>query len=101
MPHEIKNNILVDCNECIVYIEKKIREKKPFKIKKFRDTVEQSRKDILEFIITGAKAVALGTMLFVYQKTIQEILNDLKNLLKKMNISDINHIVGTLTLNRS
>ncbi|MDY6861507.1 MAG: dihydroorotate dehydrogenase [Thermodesulfobacteriota bacterium] len=57
--------------------------------------------DILEFIITGAKAVALGTMLFVYHKTIQEILIDLKNLLKKMNISDINHIVGTLTLNRS
>jgi dihydroorotate dehydrogenase (NAD+) catalytic subunit len=55
--------------------------------------------DIIEFIIAGAKAVSLGTMLFLYYKTIKEILNDLKSLLYKMNINDINTIVGTLNLN--
>lgn len=52
MTHNIENNILIACDECIVDIKKKIKEKEPFNIIKFRDTIDESRKETLEFIIS-------------------------------------------------
>jgi len=52
MTHNIENDILVDCDDCIVYIKKKIKEKEQFNIENFRDTKEESRRKTLEFIIS-------------------------------------------------
>ena len=52
MTYLIENGILVHCNECIVDIKKRIGDKKAFDIKKFRDAIEESRKETLEFIIS-------------------------------------------------
>lgn len=52
MSHLIENGILVHCDECIVDIKKRIKERKSFNIKKFRDTIEESRKETLEYIIS-------------------------------------------------
>ncbi|QLC49029.1 ATP-binding protein [Methanolobus zinderi] len=51
MSYKIKNEILVDCDECIHYIKNKIKQKEHFFITEFADTFEQSRGEILEFIV--------------------------------------------------
>ena len=45
MSHLIENDILVRCNDCKEDLKRKIKDKTKFKIKKFRDTSEQSKKE--------------------------------------------------------
>lgn len=52
MSHFVENGIIINCDECIIDIKRRIKEKKPFAIKKFRDTIEESRKEVLVFIIS-------------------------------------------------
>jgi hypothetical protein len=51
MTHTEENGILVDCDECIININKKINDKKKFRIKDFRNDKKKSREEALEFII--------------------------------------------------
>ena len=51
MPSFKENNVLVQCDECIVNILRKIKHKNPFEIKDFRPTEQESKKLLLEFII--------------------------------------------------
>lgn len=53
MSHNIENDILIGCDECIIDIIKRIKEKRHFDIKEFRDTIQESRKETLEFIIVS------------------------------------------------
>lgn len=46
------NSIVVGCDECLHDIKRKISRKIKFNIPKFRDTLEESRKEILEFLIS-------------------------------------------------
>jgi dihydroorotate dehydrogenase (NAD+) catalytic subunit len=52
--------------------------------------------DVLEFLITGARAVQVGTASFVNPRVTEEIVQDLHNYLEKNNIEDVNELVGTL-----
>lgn len=52
MSKSIENDILVYCDECIVDIKKRLKEKNEFKIKNFRDDKKVSHKETLEFIIS-------------------------------------------------
>ncbi len=52
MTFNIENDILVHCDECIIDMNKRIKEKKKFDIKKFRETKEESSKETLELIIS-------------------------------------------------
>lgn len=58
-----------------------------------------SAEDVLEFIIAGANAVAIGTGLMVNPYLIKEILQKLPILLAEMDVRDITELVGSLTLN--
>ncbi|MCM1987932.1 helix-turn-helix domain-containing protein [Methanococcoides seepicolus] len=51
MPYCKENDVLVDCDECIVHILRKIQNKSLFEIKMLRSTGQESRKLLLEFII--------------------------------------------------
>ncbi len=51
MTHVFENGILVSCDECIIDIKRRLKQKIPFEIKDFRDDPEASRKETLEFII--------------------------------------------------
>lgn len=51
MAYYKENNVLVDCDECIVYILRKIQEKSPFEIKNLRDDKHENKKLLLGFII--------------------------------------------------
>lgn len=55
--------------------------------------------DVIEFMIAGAKLVALGTGLFVKPDMILDVKKDILAYMEKFNIDDINDIVGTLELN--
>lgn len=55
--------------------------------------------DAIEFLMAGAKAVQVGTANFTNPNAMPEIINGLNAWLDKHNISDINEIVGTATLN--
>ena len=52
MTHYIENSILVHCDECILDIKKRIRDGEKFSIKRFCDTIEESRKETLKFIVS-------------------------------------------------
>ena len=52
--------------------------------------------DALEFLVVGAKAVQVGTANFVNPKTSLEIIDGLATYLSENNISDINHLIGSL-----
>ena len=53
-------------------------------------------KDALEFIITGARAVACGTANFVDPETVLKVIDGLTNYLKENEIEDIKDLIGTL-----
>ena len=52
----------------------------------------------LEFIIAGSTAISIGTANFINPKVSLEIVEGLKQYLRKNNIKDISSIIGTLTV---
>ncbi|MBI5788245.1 MAG: dihydroorotate dehydrogenase [Candidatus Schekmanbacteria bacterium] len=54
--------------------------------------------DALEFIIAGARAVAVGTANFITPQTSIEILNGLRQYLVEQKIEDVNELVGSLAV---
>lgn len=55
--------------------------------------------DVIEFMIAGAKLVALGTGLFIKPDMIYDVKREILEYMDRFNIKDINEIVGTLELN--
>lgn len=55
--------------------------------------------DVIEFMIAGARLVALGTGLFVKPDMILDIKREMNEYTERFGIKDINEIVGTLELN--
>lgn len=54
-----------------------------------------SADDALEFIVAGARAVQVGTAIFANPRAAVDIVHDMKRLLEKQEIEDINDLVGT------
>jgi dihydroorotate dehydrogenase (NAD+) catalytic subunit len=54
--------------------------------------------DALEFMITGARAFAIGTVLFADFKAPEHIIAGMRRLLAELGVRDVNDIVGTLEL---
>lgn len=55
--------------------------------------------DVIEFMIAGARLVALGTGLFAKPDLILDVKRDILAYMERFKIDDINDIVGTLELN--
>lgn len=55
--------------------------------------------DVIEFMIAGARLVALGTGMFVKPDLILDVKRDILAYMDRFGINDINEIVGTLELN--
>lgn len=55
--------------------------------------------DVIEFMIAGARLVALGTGLFVKPDMIFDVKREIEEYMNRFKIDDINDIVGTLELN--
>ena len=55
--------------------------------------------DVIEFMIAGARLVALGTGMFVKPDMILDVKRDITAYMERFKIEDINDIVGTLELN--
>lgn len=55
--------------------------------------------DVIEFMIAGAKLVALGTGLFIKPDMIYDVKREILEYMDRFNIKDINEIIGTLELN--
>jgi dihydroorotate dehydrogenase (NAD+) catalytic subunit len=55
--------------------------------------------DSLEFIVTGATAFQVGTVLFWNNRCCSEIVDGLRDLLRELGESAITNLVGTLELN--
>ena len=54
--------------------------------------------DVIEFMIAGAKLVALGTALFVKPDIIFDVKREITKYMDRFGIKDVNEIVGTLEL---
>lgn len=54
--------------------------------------------DALEFLITGAKAIQVGTHNFVDPSAPVKIIDGLKDYLNKIKVNDINQIIGSLQI---
>lgn len=54
--------------------------------------------DVLEFLITGATAIQVGTANFIDPQVTEKLINDLDNYCEKNNILDINEIIGSIKL---
>jgi dihydroorotate dehydrogenase (NAD+) catalytic subunit len=54
--------------------------------------------DVLEFLITGATAIQVGTANFIDPQVTEKLINDLDNYFQKNNILDINEIIGSIKL---
>ena len=52
--------------------------------------------DALEFMIAGARAFAIGTVLFADFNAPERIMEEMKKLLVELELADVNEIVGTL-----
>lgn len=59
----------------------------------------QDGEDIVEFMLAGANAVQIGTSILYYERTIKQLLADLKATLKDIQVSDVNELVGRVDLN--
>jgi len=57
--------------------------------------------DVLEFLVTGATAVELGTVHFVKPRVVIEILDDLDHALDEEGLKSIRELVGTLKADRT
>lgn len=55
--------------------------------------------DVIEFMIAGAKLVALGTALFAKPDLILDVKREINEYMDRFNIDDINDIIGTVELN--
>lgn len=55
--------------------------------------------DVIEFMLAGASLVALGTGLFQKPDMILSVKDDIESYIKRHNISDINDIIGTVSMN--
>lgn len=53
-------------------------------------------RDALEFLIVGAKAVAIGTANFINPLTTIEIIEGIENFMKEEGLFDINQLIGSL-----
>jgi dihydroorotate dehydrogenase (NAD+) catalytic subunit len=53
--------------------------------------------DALEFLIVGARAVQVGTANFVNPRVTLEVVEGLRCYLVENNITDISHIIGSLS----
>lgn len=58
-------------------------------------------RDALEFIIAGARAVAVGTANFITPTAAVDIRDGIAAFLQEEGVSDINTLVGSLSLNRT
>jgi dihydroorotate dehydrogenase (NAD+) catalytic subunit len=56
--------------------------------------------DVLEFLITGATAIQVGTANFIDPDIAERLVDDLGKYLKRNHIPDINEIIGTIDLSR-
>ncbi|MBF0275568.1 MAG: dihydroorotate dehydrogenase, partial [Nitrospinae bacterium] len=56
----------------------------------------KDEEDVLEFIMAGANAVSIGTTLFVYELSIDKIITNLQEKMRKLNISSVQEIVGCI-----
>ncbi|HUW58806.1 MAG TPA: dihydroorotate dehydrogenase [Planctomycetota bacterium] len=54
--------------------------------------------DALEFMVAGARAFAIGTVLFADVKAPERIMNEMRDLLAELGVTDVNDVVGTLQL---
>ncbi len=54
--------------------------------------------DALEFLIAGARAVAIGTANFINPTSVIDIIEDLKRFFEEEGISDIDEIIGSIKL---
>ncbi len=54
--------------------------------------------DVLEFLITGATAIQVGTANFIDPQVTEKLINDLDNYCEKNNVLDINEIIGSIKL---
>ena len=52
--------------------------------------------DVVEFMMAGANAVAIGTAIFSNPNCLAQIPQDLNNWLDKHNVKDVNDIVGVM-----
>lgn len=59
----------------------------------------KSAEDAIEFMIAGAKAVAVGTYNFVNPYCTMEIIDGIKKYMAENSIRDINEIIGSLNIN--
>ncbi|MGQ9570324.1 MAG: dihydroorotate dehydrogenase [Thermodesulfovibrionales bacterium] len=57
--------------------------------------------DALEFMLAGATAVAIGTANFVNPLSILEVIDGIKEYLKRKKIGEIKRIIGTLDVSKS
>lgn len=58
-----------------------------------------SGSDVIEFMLAGAKLVALGTGMFVKPDLVLSVKAEIEEYMQRHNISDINELVGALELN--
>lgn len=56
--------------------------------------------DVLEFLITGATAIQVGTANFIDPNIAEQLVDDLENYLQRRNILDINEIIGSINISR-
>jgi len=56
--------------------------------------------DVLEFLITGATAIQVGTANFINPQISEQLVNDLEDYCQKNQIFDINEIIGTINLEK-
>jgi dihydroorotate dehydrogenase (NAD+) catalytic subunit len=57
-------------------------------------------RDVLEFLIVGARAVGIGTANFVQYDICDMIIEDLEGFLREKGINDINQIIGRLEVEK-
>lgn len=58
-----------------------------------------SAKDVIEFMLAGANAVAVGSAHFKDRLASKHIADELPNELKKLGVNDINELIGQVELN--
>ena len=54
--------------------------------------------DIIEFMLTGAKFIELGTINYKYPNLVETLTDELQSYLKKYSIDHIQDIVGDLMI---
>ncbi|MBW1692195.1 MAG: dihydroorotate dehydrogenase [Deltaproteobacteria bacterium] len=55
-----------------------------------------NHQDAIEFLLVGARAIQVGTANFINPRAALEIVHGLRNFCERENLSDINHLIGSL-----